>query len=236
LASLKERRMPVVEELKRIVERLTGIGRPAPGKLERLVRPRKPELFRFRDDGETPNNSRLPLVIYRGAVRFDRGYDPAAVFEEIFARHGWRDSWRDGVYDFLHFHTATHEVLGIARGRVTVQFGGAKGCNITLTAGDVAVLPAGTGHRRIRASRDLLVVGAYPAGGSYDEPRPEETDHARALASIAKVKLPRHDPVYGAEGALGRLWTRPARARQRQVARARRAKARSAKGRKSGRG
>jgi uncharacterized protein YjlB len=231
LASLKEQRMPVVEELKRIVGKLTGIGRPARGKLDRLVRLRKPELFRFRDDGETPNNPRLPLVVYRGAVRLDRGYDPAAIFEETFARHGWRDSWRDGVYDFLHFHTATHEVLGIARGRVTVQFGGAKGCNITLAAGDVVVLPAGTGHRRIRASRDLLVVGAYPAGGSYDEPRPEEADHARALASIAKVKLPLKDPVYGAEGALGRLWTKPARVRQRQVARARRAKARSAKAR-----
>ena len=227
--------MPVVEELKRIVGKLTGIGRPARGKLDRLVRLRKPELFRFRDDGETPNNPRLPLVVYRGAVRLDRGYDPAAIFEETFARHGWRDSWRDGVYDFLHFHTATHEVLGIARGRVTVQFGGAKGCTITLAAGDVVVLPAGTGHRRIRASRDLLVVGAYPAGGSYDEPRPEETDHGRARAAIAKVKLPPKDPVYGAEGALGRLWTKPARVRQRQVARARRAKARSAKARTAGR-
>ena len=182
--------MPVVEELKRIVEKLTGIGRPARGKLDRLVRLRKPELFRFRDDGETPNNPRLPLVVYRGAVRLDRGYDPAAVFEETFARHGWRDSWRDGVYDFLHFHSATHEVLGIARGRVTVQFGGAKGRNITLAAGDVVVLPAGTGHRRIRDRRDLVVVGAYPGGGSYDEPRPEEVDHAEAVASIAKVKLP----------------------------------------------
>jgi uncharacterized protein YjlB len=235
LPSLKEHRMPVVEELKRIVGKLRGIGRPARSKLDRLVRLRKPELFRFRDDGETPNNPRLPLVVYRGAVRLDRGYDPAAIFEETFARHGWRDSWRDGVYDFLHFHTATHEVLGIARGRVTVQFGGAKGCNITLAAGDVVVLPAGTGHRRIRASRDLVVVGAYPAGGSYDEPRPEETDHVRALASIAKVKLPLKDPVYGAEGALGSLWTKPARVRQRQVARARRAKARSAKARKADR-
>ena len=211
--------MPVVEELKRIVGKLTGIGRPARDKLDRLVRLRKPELFRFRDDGETPNNPRLPLVVYRGAVRLDRGYDPAAIFEETFARHGWRDSWRDGVYDFLHFHTATHEVLGIARGRVTVQFGGAKGCAIPLAAGDVVVLPA----------------GAYPAGGSYDEPRPEETDDVRAVASIAKVKLPPKDPVYGAEGALGRLWTKPARVRQRQVARARRAKARSAKARTAGR-
>jgi uncharacterized protein YjlB len=178
--------MPVVEELKRIVEKLTGIGRPARGTVERLVRPRKPELLRFRDDGEMPNNPRLPLMVYRAAVRLDRGYDPAAVFEEIFARHGWRDSWRDGVYDFLHFHSATHEVLGIARGR-----------SLTLAAGDVVVLPAGTGHRRIRASRDLLVVGAYPADGSYDEPRPKEVDPDEARASIAKVKRPRHDPVYG---------------------------------------
>ena len=126
-------------------------------------------------------------------------------------------------------------MLGIARGRVTVQFGGTKGRNITLAAGDVVVLPAGTGHRRIRASRDLLVVGAYPSGGSYDEPRPEEADHARALASIAKVKLPRHDPVYGTEGALTKLWTKQAQTRQRQVARARRAKARAAKGRKAAR-
>lgn len=225
--------MPVVEELKRIVEKLTGIGRPAKGKAERLVRPRKPELFRFDDDGATPNNPRLPMVVYRGSVRLDRRYDPAAVFEDTFAWHGWRESWRDGVYDFLHFHTATHEVLGIARGRVTIQFGGAKGRNLTLAAGDVVVLPAGTGHRRIRASRDLLVVGAYPAGGSYDEPQPEEVDHAEAVASIAKVKLPRQDPVYGAEGALIRLWTKPVRARQRQVVRARRAKGRSSRGAKA---
>jgi uncharacterized protein YjlB len=224
--------MPVVEELKRIVEKLTGIGRPARGTVERLVRPRKPELLRFRGDGETPNNPRLPLMVYRAAVRLDRGYDPAAVFEEIFARHGWCDSWRDGVYDFLHFHSATHEVLGIARGRVTVQFGGAKGRSLTLAAGDVVVLPAGTGHRRIRASRDLLVVGAYPADGSYDEPRPEEVDPDEARASIAKVKLPRHDPVYGTDGPLARLWARPARARQRQIARARRAKARTKKAQK----
>ena len=121
-------------------------------------------------------------------MRLDRGYDPAAIFEGTLARHGWRESWCDGIYDFLHFHSAPHEVLGIARGRVTVQFGGAKGRNITLTAGDVVVLPAGTGHRRIRATRDLVAIGAYPPAAATYEPRPEEVDHARALASIAKVK------------------------------------------------
>ena len=170
--------MPVVEELKRIVEKLTGLGRPQRRELARLARPRAPQLFRFRDDGETPN-SRLPLVVYRGALRLDEAFDPAAVFEETFARHGWRQSWRDGIYDFLHFHSATHEVLGFARGTVTIEFGGRRGRTLTLHAGDVAVLPAGIGHRRVTASDDLLVVGAYPAGGHYDEPRPEEIDYDR---------------------------------------------------------
>ncbi len=216
--------MPVVEKLKRIVETLTGIGRPSAREIARLARPRRPELMRLRDDGETPNNPHCPLVVYRQAVRLDRPYDPAAVFEEIFARHGWRDSWRDGIYDFLHFHTGTHEVLGIARGKATVQFGGAKGRSLTLLVGDVVVLPAGTGHRRIRASRDLLVVGAYPPGGRYDEPRPDEVDPAEARASIAKVPSPRQDPVYGGEGRLPALWKKPLTPRQRQIARARRAK------------
>jgi uncharacterized protein YjlB len=201
--------MPVMEEVKRIAEKLTGIGRPARGQLDRLARLRRPEVYRFDDDGRIPNNPRWPLVLYRDAVRLDRGYDPAAVFEDIFARHGWRESWRDGVYPFQHFHTATHEVLGIARGRVTVRFGGPKGRSLTLEAGDVVVLPAGTGHRRIRASADLLVVGAYPAGGDYDEPRPDEVDHDDAVASIAKVKRPRKDPVYGADGPMVDLWKKP---------------------------
>jgi len=220
--------MPVVEELKRIVEKLTGIGRPRRRALARLARPRVPQLFRFRDDGETPN-SRLPLVVYRDALELDEAFDPAAVFEETFARHGWREAWRDGIYDFLHFHSATHEVLGIARGKVTIEFGGRRGRTVTLHAGDVAVLPAGTGHRRVSASDDLLVVGAYPARGRYDEPRPEEIDYEAAVASIAKVKLPRQDPVYGATGPLIGVWRRPVPAGRRQANGGRRTKARTAR-------
>lgn len=219
--------MPVVEELKRIVGKLTGIGRPAARELGRLARPPAPQLFRFGDDGETPNNH-LPLVVYRRALKLDEAFDPAAVFEDTFARHGWRKSWRDGIYEFRHFHTATHEVLGIARGRVTVEFGGSRGREITLQAGDAVVLPAGTGHRRVKATDDLLVVGAYPTTGRYDEPRPAEADHAAAVASIAKVKLPRRDPVYGPEGPLLELWKNPPM-RRRQANGARRAKVRAAR-------
>jgi uncharacterized protein YjlB len=164
------------------------------------------QAFRFDDDGETPNNPRLPLVVYRAAVNLAGAQDPAAPFERAFAKHGWSDGWRNGIHPFLHFHTATHEVLGIARGRATVQFGGAKGQVLTVEAGDVVILPAGTGHRRIAASGDLLVVGAYPRNASFDQKRPGQVDHEKAVSAVALVPLPEMDPVHGHEGPLMTLW------------------------------
>jgi uncharacterized protein YjlB len=171
-----------------------------------MVNARDPELHRFEDDGKTPNNARLPLVLYRDVVRTERGVDPAAVYEDIFAAHGWSDSWRNGIHPFLHFHTVAHEVLGIARGTATVQFGGDRGTTVTVRRGDVVVLPAGTGHRRISASADLLVVGAYPSSSAFDQRRPGEIDHREAVARIAKVPTPSQDPVYGSDGPLTQLW------------------------------
>ena len=165
----------------------------------------QPLTFRFADDGETPNNPALPLVLYRGAVDVT-GADPAAAFEKTFAAHGWGDGWRNGIFDFLHFHTRTHEVLGIARGRATVEFGGAQGETVELQAGDVAILPVGTGHRRLSGSRDLLVVGAYPAESCIDQHRPNQVSHDKALADIAGTKLPEQDPVFGSDGPLKQLW------------------------------
>jgi uncharacterized protein YjlB len=196
----------LLENAKRTFERLTGIGRPKPRHLKGLVREGKALTHCFKDDGETPNNPHFPLVLYRGALLLGHGYDPAAVIEEIFASHGWGDSWRDGVYDFLHFHSHTHEVLGIARGSAKVQFGGAKGKVLSVKAGDVVVLPAGTGHKRISATKDLLVVGAYPASGKYDEPKPDDVDIEKARRAIAKVRPPESDPVYGRKGPVVELW------------------------------
>jgi uncharacterized protein YjlB len=201
--------MPLVEQVEKAVEAATGLARPRKAELAALVKPRAARLHRFEDDGRTPNNPALPLVIYRAAVGRRRGLDPAAVFEVLFAANGWQDSWRDGIYDFVHFHTRTHEVLGIARGEARVQFGGDKGRTLGVRAGDVIVVPAGTGHRRISASEDLLVVGAYPASsGGYDEPRPGEVDRRTALRRITRVAPPARDPVYGRDGPLKQAWKR----------------------------
>jgi uncharacterized protein YjlB len=196
----------LMEDIKKHVETLTGLARPSKNQVKALVNDRKANTHYFADDGLTPNHPAWPLIHYRGAVKFDSAFDPASIFEVLFDAHGWRDGWRDGVYDFLHYHSGTHEVLGIARGHVKVRFGGARGRNLELRAGDVIVQPAGTGHQRISASRNLLVVGAYPSGSPYDECRATRPDHDRALGAIARTRPPRTDPVYGAKGPLKLLW------------------------------
>lgn len=197
--------MPALESIKKAAEKLTGWSRPARKDLAALIRERKANTFRFKDDGLIPNHPRWPLVIYRGAVRLPKKFDSAAVFEELFGSNGWGDSWRNGIYDYAHYHSRIHEVLGIARGKGKVQFGGPRGRTFELKAGDVAILPAGTGHQRISANSDFLVVGAYPPTGKYDECTTQE-DHARAIKTIPKVVRPRKDPVYGAEGSLLDAW------------------------------
>jgi len=200
--------MGMLESLKEGVEKITGWRRLSPADLRSMVRRRKPNALRFKDDGVIPNNPKLPFIVYRSPVSLADNFDPAAVFEELFARNGWRDSWRDGIYDYVHYHSRTHEVLGVARGHAKVRFGGQRGRELRLKAGDVAILPAGTGHQRLAGSKDLLVVGAYPPSGSYDECRASAAEHDRAVTTIPKVALPRKDPVYGEEGPLTRLWRR----------------------------
>jgi uncharacterized protein YjlB len=194
------------EDLKRAGERLTGLARPTPGEARALVRARKANAYRFRDDGLTPNNPNWPVLHYRGVLALENAPDPAAVFEVLFAAHGWKDGWRDVVYDYLHYHSGQHEVLGFARGQAALRLGGARGRTLKVKAGDVLVLPAGTGHQCLSRSKDLLAVGAYPRKDGYDMCRPTQADHDPAVIAIARVPRPRADPVYGAAGPLTRLW------------------------------
>jgi uncharacterized protein YjlB len=197
--------MPILEDIKKYAERVTGLRRPGKRQVPDLVRARKPHTVRFEDDGLVPNHPRWPLVIYKGAVRLDCGHDPAAVIEDLFEANGGGGSWRNGIYDYVHYHSRIHEVLGVARGKARVRFGGATGRIFTLKAGDVAILPAGTGHQCLEADSDFLVVGAYPPAGTYDECTTLE-DRGKALKSIPKVKPPRKDPAYGAAGPLLKIW------------------------------
>jgi len=147
--------------------------------------------------GASMPNSRLPVLIYRGAHAGDG-------FDALFERNGWTGLWHDGIYDFDHYHSNAHEVLGIARGSATLRLGGEDGRAIEVRAGDVLVLPAGTGHRNLGSSDDFEVVGAYPPGQvQYDICRERSPE---AELRISKVPLPPADPVHGVDGPLLELW------------------------------
>jgi uncharacterized protein YjlB len=164
----------------------------------------EPLAFVFEDDGLVPNNP-LPFLLYKQAISVDNEH-PEQTIEGLFGANGWGQMWRNGVYDYLHYHATVHETLGVARGQARVQFGGSRGKEIEIAAGDVAVLPAGTGHRCLSASEDFCVIGAYPPGPKMHITPPTPENHAKAVKTIPQVKLPTTDPVRGAEGPLVRLW------------------------------
>jgi uncharacterized protein YjlB len=170
------------------------------------IKPTEPLTLMFADDGSIPNNPRLPLLLYRNAIDLAGTPDPEGVVERVFARNDWGDMWRNGIYTYAHYHSMIHEALGIARGRAKVRFGGANGRDVDLGSGDVAVLPAGTGHQCLWAAPELVAIGAYPRTGRYDLCRGSKAEHAKALTTIPKVPLPKADPVYGDDGPLGRHW------------------------------
>lgn len=94
------------------------------------------------------------------------------------------------------------------------MLGGPEGRRFELTAGDVVVLPAGSGHCNTGSSPDLLVVGAYPNGMRWDLRRGDSAERDEVLANLARVPLPEQDPIRGPNGPLVELWNRAARARQ----------------------
>jgi uncharacterized protein YjlB len=161
---------------------------------------------RLAPGGGIPNHPRWPLLVYPGAVAI-AGADPAAAFEELFDRNRWPAAWRNGVFPFHHFHTTAHEALGVYSGEVTVQFGGEGGVAVTARPGDVIVLPAGTGHKKLAARGALGIVGAYPAGQHADMCTPLLANAGRCAAAAAGVPLPECDPVYGPGGPLFAHWT-----------------------------
>jgi uncharacterized protein YjlB len=152
-----------------------------------------------------PNNPHCALLVYPGAVKLG-GADPASLFEALFAANLWTHSWRNGIFPFHHYHSSAHEVLGIYSGEASVQFGGADGVSLDVQPGDVVVVPAGVGHKKLSSKGMLGIVGAYADGQHADLCVPDSTDVRSASDNVARVPRPQNDPVLGADGPLLKHW------------------------------
>lgn len=189
--------MDVIAPVKRVAEKVIGIGIPSREEALACVRGVRGTRMKFRDDGYIPNNPKLPLLHYPKVLRLGPKADPAAVIEKVFNLNGWGEAWRNGIYDYVHYHSMIHEVLGIARGSATLQLGGNKGKTVKVGAGDVIVVPAGVGHECLKASATFLVVGAYPPTGTYNECRGSLQERDQAIKAIRRVGVPNQHPLYG---------------------------------------
>ncbi|WAC13018.1 cupin [Dyadobacter pollutisoli] len=161
------------------------------------------EKYQFGDDGVIPN-SELPVLVYRQVCTAE---DKSDWFEATFIANRWTNNWRDTILSYHHFHSTTHEVLGVGQGAVRLQIGGSSGVTLTVVAGDMIVLPAGVGHCSLPGQGDYEIVGGYPDGASWDLLTGTEAERRAALPRIKGVPIPVTDPIEGIEGVLIKYWT-----------------------------
>ena len=152
-------------------------------------------------------NSKLPLLIYKNACLLGKQQKKAAqALQKIFDKNNWKNTWSNGIYSFHHYHSNTHECLGIAAGKAWVIFGGTGGRKLALEKGDVIIIPAGLSHKCSKASADFLCVGSYPGGNEYDINLGTKEELEKAKPRLAKMPKPSLDPVFGKEGFLKSFW------------------------------
>ncbi|NDV02508.1 cupin domain-containing protein [Pseudoroseicyclus tamaricis] len=146
-------------------------------------------------NGGIPNHPRFAALVVPGAAPADIDADGG---KALVQTNGWSGAWDWGVYDFHHFHPASHEALLCVAGRATLAIGGPEGEEIDVGPGDGLILPAGTGHRCLSASDDFRVVGCYPPGQESPDIIHASADAVdRYGTSIAAVPVPEHDPFTG---------------------------------------
>ncbi|MBW9115623.1 cupin [Rhizobium cauense] len=149
----------------------------------------------FKKSDWVPNNPAFPVLLYRSVFLTEDGSED---FARLFTSHGWQGVWRNGVFDYQHYHTGAHEVLGVGKGQARLLIGGPTGETFSVKAGDCLLLPAGTGHMNLGASDNFEVVGAYPVGQHADIQT--SAPSKGAMETIASLPAPETDPVNGPTG------------------------------------
>lgn len=164
------------------------------------------EAFYAKENKPFPNNE-WPVLHYPGAVlHLLREPNPAQAVLKLFEQNGYTNGWVNGIHPFHHFHSNSHEVLGCVSGEARVQLGGPGAEVYTFSKGDVLLLPAGTAHKRLDATDDFQIVGAYPGGQDFDMQKGEAADYEKMKENVKATAVPHSDPVEGENGAVKKYW------------------------------
>ena len=102
-----------------------------------------------------------------------------------------------------HFHSTSHEVLCVSKGKARLCFGhedNPKRVEPVVEEGDVMVVPAGVSHRLLEdVSGGFSMVGSYPKGCNWDMcyGKEGEEDKVKGIESLGWFD---RDPIYGDKG------------------------------------
>jgi len=162
----------------------------------------------IRDNGIFPNNSELPVFIYRSVLRLPLLMRVSRI-RKILNSNNWGNSWKGTVYDYHHYHSITHEVLAVYKGNTSLQLGGDNGIVVTLKKGDVIIIPAGVAHKNMKPENTFKCVGAYPNGSIYDMNSGKSGERPQTDENISRVRIPECDPVFGKDGEMLKFWHKP---------------------------
>ena len=151
-------------------------------------------------DDSIPNNPKYAVLLYKNVIKQEES--PL----DILNKNNWSNAWRSGIFPVHHYHSNTHEVLIVVSGNAIVQLGGEFGPHVDIQQGDVIIIPAGYGHKRVHSYHNFAVIGAYPNGQDYDFCTGNPDEWPQNIENIKNASLPDTDPIYGKDGPLFKYW------------------------------
>lgn len=160
--------------------------------------------YKLDDDGVFPN-SIYPALHYWSVFKIP-SFLPVFRIKRMLAKYKWTNTWVGGIYEKLHYHSNTHELLCVVEGSITMRLGGESGVELLLKKGDLLLIPAGVAHQNIHASQNFNCIGFYPKGLDFDMNFGLSGERPQTDENISKVPIPVFDPLMGKKGKLQDYW------------------------------
>ncbi|KAJ5091550.1 hypothetical protein NUU61_006420 [Penicillium alfredii] len=145
-----------------------------------------------------------PLMIYHGA--FDASAAELSAHLKMVGEVV--PQWVNTMYSQTHFHSTTHEILGVVAGGARLCFGAEQNpqrFEPTVHRGDIIIVPTGVGHRLlddlVEGGEQFKMVGAYPPHKDWDMcyGQPGEEEQVQGIQNVPWFS---RDPLYGNNGPI----------------------------------